>query len=383
MEFAFARLSPYGSWGSVAYTQYGNLPLMQAASVTGIAGIAFLIAWFASVVNWTWEHKFEWKSIRIGLAVYSVIWILAMTLGGARPYLIHTDGKTVRVAAIGWPEGVVTQREFLRAIEPNLASEELEKLRSAFARIQDHFADASLREARAGAKIIVWPEANAMVFQDNEAALLERVQRLASGERIYLLVGMAVVHRGSARPLENKAVLIDPAGMVALSYVKAIPVPGFEARFSRNGARQLLSTDSPYGRLATAICFDMDFPGFIRQAGEAHADLFLVPASDWETIKSLHHISAVYRAIENGVPMVRATRWGLSTAVDPFGRVLGLVDPFASGDPTMVAQVPVGSVRTLYARFGDWFAWMCMAGLLSIIAWRLARHPLKSYKEPL
>jgi apolipoprotein N-acyltransferase len=242
-------------------------------------------------------------------------------------------------------------------------------LRLAFERIHGYFLEASRREARAGAKILVWPEANAMVFQDDESAFLQRVQQLAREEKIHVLAGIAAVHSGSVQPLENKAVLIDPAGVVALSYVKAMPVPGFEARISMRGKQRIQTNDSAYGRLATAICFDLDYPQFIRQVGESAADLFLVPASDWEAIKLLHHVSAVFRAVENGVPMVRATRWGLSAAVDPLGRVLAEVDPFIPGDHVMVAQVPVGGVRTIYARFGDWFAWLCVAALLVLFVW--------------
>jgi apolipoprotein N-acyltransferase len=46
---------PYGSWGAVANSQYGNLPLLQMISVTGMWGITFLIGWFAAVCNWLWE----------------------------------------------------------------------------------------------------------------------------------------------------------------------------------------------------------------------------------------------------------------------------------------------------------------------------------------
>ena len=62
-ELLTARLSPYGSWGSLAYTQYDNLPLIQMVSVTGTAGVVFLMAWCAAVVNWAWEHRFSWKRV--------------------------------------------------------------------------------------------------------------------------------------------------------------------------------------------------------------------------------------------------------------------------------------------------------------------------------
>jgi apolipoprotein N-acyltransferase len=59
IEFAQARVGGYGTNGSIAYTQSGNLPLVQLAAVTGIWGITFLIAWFASIVNWSWERQID------------------------------------------------------------------------------------------------------------------------------------------------------------------------------------------------------------------------------------------------------------------------------------------------------------------------------------
>jgi len=371
VDFGAARLSPYGSWGSVAYSQYGILPLMQLASVTGTAGIAFLIAWFASTLNWVWDRNFEWGAVRAGVLTYAIAWSAVMLLGGARLTFSPMPQKTVRVAAIGWPEGAVTQPEFMRALEPNLSSDEREKLRLAFQRIHDYFLDASRREARAGAKIVVWPEANAMVFHDDEGPFLDRAQQLAREETINVLIGVGTVYPDIAQPFENKAVLVDPAGEVALSYVKTIPVPGFEARISRRGSSPIPIRESIYGRIAVAICFELDFPQFVRQVGAAQTDLFLVPASDWEAIKVLHHVSAVFRAVENGVSMVRATRWGLSAAVDPYGRVLAQVDPFVLGQQALVAQVPLNGVRTVFAAFGDWFGWLCLVGLIVLFTWSL------------
>src|ERR1700687_1152809 len=52
-EYVLSR-SPYGSWGLAAYSQYGNLALLQVLSVTGMWGITFLMAWFAAVCNSIW-----------------------------------------------------------------------------------------------------------------------------------------------------------------------------------------------------------------------------------------------------------------------------------------------------------------------------------------
>ena len=76
----------------------------------------------------------------------------------------------------------------------------------------------------------------------------------------------------------------------------------------------------------------------------------------------------VFRAIENGVPLVRAAASGLSAAIDPWGRVLSMSDFYADGDRTMTAQLPMGRIPTLYARTGDWFSWLCVTGLAALLA---------------
>ena len=127
------------------------------------------------------------------------------------------------------------------------------------------------------------------------------------------------------------------------------------------------------GRIATAICFDDAFPEFIRQASQGSADLLIVPVNEWKEIKDIHFQMTAFRAIENGMPLVRAAASGLSSAFDPWGRVLGVADYFAPGDRTMTAQVPLGHIPTLYARTGDLFAWLCVAALALLLPAALLR----------
>src|SRR6185295_7780778 len=63
-EFLPSRLTSAGSWGSVAYSQYGFLPLMQVAAITGIWGITFAMGWCASTAELVWSRGFAWTEIR-------------------------------------------------------------------------------------------------------------------------------------------------------------------------------------------------------------------------------------------------------------------------------------------------------------------------------
>jgi apolipoprotein N-acyltransferase len=230
------------------------------------------------------------------------------------------------------------------------------------------FLDGSRREARAGARLVAWPEQNLLVFAKDEAAFIQRARTLAAEEHVYLAIGMGTIHLDERLPFENKALLIDPDGRIVVSYLKNHPVFGWEASIMRRGDGRLPVVTTRDGRMSTAICFDADFPEFIRQAGQGDADLLILPANDARSFRTMHAQMAVFRAIENGVSIVRPAASGLSSAVDPWGRVVALSDYFAPGDRTMTAQVAVAGIPTLYARIGDLFAWLCVAGLAVSLA---------------
>ena len=364
-EFLSARANPYGSWGATGYTQHGVLPLMQLASVAGVWGIGFFIGWSASVVNWCWNLQFEWNAIQQGVLIYFGIAIAILLWAGLRIALAPAR-ETVRIAGIGWPKGIIEREAFMRAIMPDLTEAEREKLNAAFSRIQDSFLARSEREARAGAKIIVWPEANLIVFREEEAAFIERARNIARKHKIYLLMAMATLFPGERYTFRNHAMLLTPQGETAYDYTKTTAVPGLEKQYALPGKEPIPFADTPFGRIASPICFDMDFDGIIHQVGRGRADLILTPASDWKEIMPLHQQMAEFRAIENGAPLFRIARWGGSGAIDPYGRRLAWMDDFGAEDNVMVAQVPIRSgVRTLYALIGNTFAWICVAGLVA------------------
>jgi apolipoprotein N-acyltransferase len=379
MQYIMTIVSPYGSFGSLAYTQYGNLPLLQVLSVTGLSGITFLLAWFASVVNWAWEQHFEWKKVWRGVVTYADILAVILIAGGAS-LISPPASDTVRMAAIPATEifemSQDTQDSAERFQSGNITETELESIRTEFNANIDDLLERSEREASAGAKIIFWSEGAGYVLEQDETTLIERGGMLANQEGVYLGMALATMISGQ-RLVENKIVLIEPSGEVAWEYIKARPVPGEP---SVRGDGEILTLDTPYGKIAAAICFDMDFPNLIRQAGKAGVDVMFNPANDWEEVAPLRMRMATFRAIENGFSLVRPTSHGLSVAADYQARVLGLTNYFTSEDPVMIAYIPTEGVTTIYSRIGDLFAWLCMAGLVTVIAWVVVRR--KAAKAP-
>lgn len=124
---------------------------------------------------------------------------------------------------------------------------------------------------------------------------------------------------------------------------------------------------------ATPICYENVMPYISRRfvldsAGRKRCDFLLNLSNDGWFLHSselVQHLAAsVFRAVENRVGMARAVNTGISCFVDPDGRVRDMVtvDGRAVGpdvDGYRVAHVKVDSRRTLYSRWGDWFALAC------------------------
>jgi apolipoprotein N-acyltransferase len=169
-------------------------------------------------------------------------------------------------------------------------------------------------------------------------------------------------------------VLIDPTGQVVWTYDKTHPTPGPESAFTAPGNGVVPIADTPFGRVASVICFDMDFPRLVRQAGQARADLLIAPSLDWDTAKISHAQLATVRAVENGVSLLRPSGDGLSQAVDRQGRILAAADSFATDKAVFLTSVPAHGVATIYPVIGDSFAYACMLGLLSLAGMAVFRR---------
>ncbi|MFO7996605.1 MAG: nitrilase-related carbon-nitrogen hydrolase [Dehalococcoidia bacterium] len=373
MQYIMTIASPYGSFGSLGYTQYGNLPLLQVLSVTGLAGITFMLAWFASVVNWAWQQQFEWKRIWKGVITYAGILAVLLLSGGA--FLVSTPASdSVRVAGIPATEIFEIQQDTWNSIQRfrrgEITGMELESIRAELRANIDDLFQRSEGEARAGADIVFWSEVAGYVLDQDEAALIDRGCLFAREEGIYLGMSLATLKSGQ-RLIENKIVLIEPSGQVAWEYLKARPVPG-EASVPGDG--EILTLETPYGTIAAAICFDMDFPSLIRRAGEAGVDIMFNPANDWVEVAPLRMRMATFRAIENGFSLVRPTSNGFSVATDYHGRALAFADHATSERSAIVAYVPTEGYWTVYSQVGDVFAWLCVTGLVTVMAVVLFRR---------
>ena len=368
IEYLFS-LGPFGTWFATAYSQ-SDLALLQMLSVTGLWGVTFLIGWTASAGNTLWEEWIISRRIPRVTLLCALLVLVAIVAGGVRLALFPPTGATVRVASLSGmdselhPDPKVMERFFRHQ---SLTPEEIATIRERSAAVDNDLLNRSEREAKAGARIIFWGEANAPVLKQDEKDLIQRGANLAKTNGIYLGMALAGWHLETTPPLENKIVLVQPDGTSAWEFFKAHPVPGGEAAISIRGDGKVRMLDTPYGRLSSVICFDADFPSLLAQAGRLRTDILLDPSNDWKAIDPWHTKMASFRAIEQGFNLVRHTSQGLSAAFDYQGRQVAAMDHYVASDRVLVAQVPTRGTRTVYGLLGDWFAWACLVGLAGVV----------------
>ena len=366
-----------GTWYNLAYTQYGDLPLLQLVSVTGLWGIDFLMSWLASLVNWAWEQGFVWSKVRPGLLLYGALLALVFLGGGARLAFFAPQGATVRVAGVTAQHHneLLPSGNFGQLLDEKTTEAQRQAIRPVLAKVDENLLMLSQQEARAGAKVVVWPESGATVLQEDEAAFLQQARAVAQASGIYLDMGLAVIRPSQQPPFgQDESVLIDPSGQIVSIYQKAHPVPGEEDLRLVAGNGQIPVVATPYGRLATVICTDRDYLDILRRVGQANADILLVPTGDWREIDPLHAQMTTFAAIETGSSQVSQASRGLAMTVDYEGHVLAATDFFTTDPQVMVADVPMQGVRTIYATIGDLFAWLSVAGLVMLIGVAIARR---------
>lgn len=346
--------SPVGMTFALAYTQSEHLVFIQAAGLFGSWFVGFLTAWFAPLACLVADNVLKLNKVWKPLTAYMIICILTISYGSVKVVFMRPDGKTVKVASI-----TAEHKEDYWAITDRgtIKGEAIEK-KEDMKELGNELFISSKKAADFGARVIFWSEGNYVVYEDDYAAFIEEAKQFAKANEVYFVPGVLVLEYGQYKN-RNLAVMINPRGEVEFTYEKTISWYPTES----DGIIHRVAT--PYGNIASVICFDMDFPAFIRQA--SGADIMLVPAFDTRMVGRYHTQSALMRGIEFGFSVVRQSNAGVSMAADYNGNILAAQDFFNTDERCMIADVPVKGIRTFYSMTGDWFAWVVVAGMAAII----------------
>ena len=344
-EWLQTSFTPFASWGSAAYTQINNIVWLQSVSIGGIWLLSYFIYFIAFQLYLMIQKG---KPYHVSLKL--VLPIIIVSVFGTMRIVIadDTSRESVTVSAIG-TNSIIGG--------PKLPSPE--EQRKNLLRIYRRMITAS----QAGAKLIVWTEAATGMLPEEEQSFQLEVSRLTDSLDVTAVVSYVILTSVEPFHYDNKYILIDSTGTIQSVYHKHQPVPGEPCT---PGTEPHTVFDMEGTQVGGAICYDYDFPALGREISSLGADIVAVPSSDWRGIDPIHTQMAALRAIEGGYSLIRSTRWGLSAAVDRFGRVAGQLSDFNSEDKILIASLPKQGARTIYSVVGDWV--VLVSGLIVLLA---------------
>jgi apolipoprotein N-acyltransferase len=343
--------TPLGTSLSLAPSQFYFQPLIQLATLTGIWGFEFLVLWAGPVFNALWEAEFDLRQARVPVIAYTLCLTAVLLFGGLRIVFARPAVPTVRVAGIS----VAHVRPYWdEIIDKGTPADATRSFAPEFQTLEDRLFAESETAARSGARVIFWSEADAFLLPERKDAFFQRARDFARQYQVYFMPAYQILRYGDTSGF-NGLTMITPAGEIAYDYEKTM------TWYASTSDGILHSVDTPYGRIGAVVCFDLDFPGLIRQAARQNVDILLVPAYDTYQTRVYHTEVGLLRAVDYGFSVARMVNEGTSMAVDYRGQVLASQDFFTTSPQMMNVDLPTRGVSTLYAQLGDGFAWLCAA----------------------
>jgi apolipoprotein N-acyltransferase len=182
--------------------------------------------------------------------------------------------------------------------------------------------------------------------------------------------------QGQERLEYNAAILFSPSGDRTGTYRKIHLVPftesfpfkkqlpgvysllmNFDVHLWEPGSGRLVF-DIPGLSFSTPICFEDVFPTDVREFVLSGAEAIVNLSNDYWSLTDAeamqHAVNGLFRAVENGKPLARASASGLTCLVDPLGRITARAPLYESA--ALVVDMRVSDLgATLYTRWGDWF----------------------------
>jgi apolipoprotein N-acyltransferase len=373
-ELGRARLLTGEPWMLLGYALIPHTRLIQAADIGGV----YLLSFAAILVNAVLAEIVLAERDRFRFAVHAAVRPAALLLvlalyGEYRVWRAPAADDLLRVTVVQGNNDLGTQwrQEFYGAG-------------------LDLYARMSQVSAQSFAPdLLVWPENAVTFFLAHEPAYLASIASLLRPLGADLIVG-APHHEDRGARFFNSAFYITADGRLTGRYDKNHLLPFaeyFPLRFigllRRNFERvryftpgdghTLLPTRG--GPAAVVICFEAIFPEKVRQQTAGGATLLFNLSNDvWlgRGVGQAQHLAMVkLRAVENRLWVVRATTTGVSAIIDPLGRVRTQ----SALDRAVVLNGEVVPLRlwTFYKRFGDVFAYACVAAAIATIALRTRR----------
>jgi apolipoprotein N-acyltransferase len=346
-------------WNIAGYGWGASLAVMQSAAVIGVYGLTLLTILFAASLAELLTEKPRWH-----LPVAMAGLFIALFVAGEFRLLNATE-KTV--------PGVR-----LRIVQPNIA--QADKYRPALIeRNWNRLIALSATPARQAPTHIIWPEAAPPFLLTRSPEALDEIALLTGRDKVLMTGALRALRNGSRLSYYNSFYVFGHGGQLLAAYDKFHLVPfgeylPFENAMKSLGLTKLVGIEGSFSTgdgphtidlpgappVGPLICYEILFPDEVVAARRPD---WIVNVSDdswfgpWAGPLQ-HLLIAQMRAIEEGLPIVRATNSGISAVIDPYGRIgerlelnrMGIID----------AALPSPIEPPWYARSGKYSFWLLL-----------------------
>jgi len=152
--------------------------------------------------------------------------------------------------------------------------------------------------------------------------------------------------------------------LTPLGLRKIVAIPG---GFTRGSGPQTLKAGT-LPDFSPLVCYEIGFPGQVVDQNNRPGWIVNVTNDGWfgKTAGPYQHLAqARFRAIEQGLPIVRAANTGISAVIDPFGKIVNSIQLGTSG--VIDVRLPKPRKPTVYTRYGNWASFAQIVGMLIIL----------------
>ena len=361
-------------WQPLGGAQVDNIPFSAISQLTGVYGLSFAVM----LVNCAFAAALLLVGRRrVNLLVSAIAAAVALQMGvfaGPPPF------PTSKEAVLVQPNVPVPDRGQVTAQFFNQSLEDLARL--AATKASD--------KAVSDPGLIVWPESPAP-FYVGEQRFQQQLAAVAQQTHSFVVVGSTAETAGPAGQVSlfNSALVVDATGRTLGRYDKIHLVPFGEyvpmqrwlffaskltrevGDFARGTERRAFDLNGL--KVGVFICYESIFPNEVRQFTANGAQVLINISDDaWygETGAPFQHLEmARMRAIENHRWILLATNNGVTSSIDPVGRIVKKAE--RNVRTALIAPFSPQTEVTFYSRYGDIFAWTCVVISLLVVFVRI------------
>jgi apolipoprotein N-acyltransferase len=359
LEYARGVVMTGFPWSYLGHSQFGFLHLIEVVSVTGTFFISFLIVAVNGVICSLWARR---RIPVIFTIIIAALFAASLAYGFMR--LEHRD--------IGKYEAAIVQGN----IGQDIKWDDTFKMMTVNKYYRLSFGLAQ------NADIIIWPETAMPFLLERDPAAYRYVKSVPVLLKSRLLYGtIGILSTGN---LLNTVRYVDSGGYTTGIYNKVHLVPfgeytpiasyfPFLAKLTAIGAdfkpgEGHTPIDTDVGKIGILICFEGIFPYITNETVRQGAQVLVNLTNDaWYNRTSApyqHFAFYVFRAIETDRYVLRAANTGISSIIDPRGRIEGKTPIFT--EEVLRGKYALKNTQTFYVRHGDYFILVCL-GLLGVM----------------